>query len=796
MTWRNTVAASLVVAGLYAPVCGHAQDFSSIDRLVEGSIKRQEIPGAVVVIGHQGKIVYQHVYGMRSLEPVREPMTMDTVFDMASLTKPMATTTAVMQLYEKGLFRLNDPVAKYLPEFAQQGKDQITIRDLLTHYSGLPADVDLKDVWIGKEEGLRRAFASKPLMPAGSEFRYSDINFIVLGALVEKLTGQTLDQYTKKNVFEPLGMKHTQYLPPDSWKNSIAPTEYDEQNHMLRGVVHDPTTRRMGGVAGHAGMFSTAEDASHFAQELLNLLEGKSSHFPLQRLTAEKMTLPEQPSTGTQLRALGWDMESVYSGNRGELFPVGSFGHTGFTGTSLWMDPATDSYVLLLTNSVHPHLKKAITPLRGAVATAAAAALHLNVEPLAVRLTGYNEAMAGARRWSARNAQTLTGIDVLEENQFAALRELVAKHGGKLRAGLLTNPTGLDRSGRRTVDVLFKDAATAVPGFQLVRLFSPEHGIRAAKDEEGIGDTVDEGTGLPVTSLFGAKPADRRPSDSVMSSLDAVFIDIADAGVRFYTYETVTGYFLEAGAKSHVETIVLDRPNPIGGSFIQGPISASGTESYVNYMPVPVRHGMTLGELARYFNGEGHWKAPLTVVPLKGWERGDWFDSTGLEWVNPSPNLRSVEAAIVYPGVGLVEQTNLSVGRGTDTPFLLVGAPWIQAREFAEALNKRFIPGVRFVPVSFTPAAPYPHAGKVCHGVQLIVIDRNALDAPEMGLELAYVLHKLYGTQFEIDKMKTLLVNPVLLEQLKAGEDPRKLREDSQDAMDAFLSKRKPYLLY
>jgi uncharacterized protein YbbC (DUF1343 family)/CubicO group peptidase (beta-lactamase class C family) len=786
----------LIVIACLVCVTAHAQRFSAIDRLVEDSMARKEIPGAVVVIGHNGKVVFHHAYGVRSLEPTREEMTEDTIFDMASLTKCMATTISVMQLYEKGMFRLNDPVAKYLPEFGQQGKESITIRALMTHYSGLAPDVDLKDTWQGKEEGLRRAFTSTPLMPVGSEFRYSDINFIVLGALVEKLSGKTLDEYARENVFSPLGMKNTRFLPPGDWRPKIAPTEYDEHQQMLRGVVHDPTARRMGGVAGHAGMFSTAKDVSRFAQELLNRLAGKSSHFPLRQLTAQKMVIPEQPATGTQLRGLGWDIESVYSSNRGELFPVGSFGHTGFTGTSLWIDPSTNTYGVLLTNAVHPHLGKGVVGLRAAVATAAASALNLKADDLAAHLTGYNESMTGLRRWQARNGQVKTGIDVLEGDNFAELRQLVAKHGGRLRVALLTNPTGLDQNGRRTIDILHKEAAAAVPGFQLTRLFSPEHGIHAAQDTTDVRDTVDEATGLPVTSLYGATDAQRRPSDQVMSTLDAVIIDLADAGVRFYTYETLTGYLLEAAAKSHAEVVILDRPNPLGGAFVQGPFSLPGQESYTTYMPEPVRHGMTVGELAGYFNGERHLISSLTVVQMQGWERGDWYDSTGLEWTNPSPNLRSLDAATVYPGIGLIEQTNLSVGRGTDTPFLYVGAPWINARELAQTLNHRFIPGIRFTPVSFTPSAPYPYARQLCHGVQLVVIDRNALDAPELGLEIASVVHKLYVSQFEIDKMEHLLANTELLAQLKAGDDPRHLRELWQNEMEKFFAARKAYLLY
>lgn len=772
-------------------------DFSSEDRILSSAVQDHQIPGAVLVIGHDGHVVYRHCYGSRSLAPVQEPMTLDTIFDMASLTKPLMTATAVMLLYEQGKIGLNDPVSKYIPEFAANGKQDITIRQLLTHYSGLPPDLTLTDSWEGKQEAFSRAFAVEPIHPAGMQFVYSDINFIVLGALVEKLSGLTLDEYAQRFIIAPLGLIHTRFLPPASWIPNIAPTQFD-QGTMLRGVVHDPTSRRMGGVAGHAGLFSTADDVAIYAQNLLDRLAGRPSSFPLSRTVLEKMVAPEQPANGTALRGFGWDIDSPYSSNRGTLFPVGSFGHTGFTGTSLWMDPVSDSYVILLTNSVHPNGPKSITALRGKVADAAASALgiHSDSGALSAKITGYNESLTGTRRWAARNAEVKTGIDVLESDHFSELDELATRHGGKLRLGLLTNQTGVDANGHRTIDVLFHDAPESVPGLTLTTLFSPEHGIAGALDQPGVPSTVDAATNLPVISLYGATDAQRRPSLDTLRSLDAVVIDLQDAGVRFYTYETVVGYFLEAAAKTGTEIVVLDRPNPITGSFVQGPLSDPGKESYINYMPIPVRHGMTLGELARFFNQQRNLNASLTVVAMQGWQRGDWFDSTNLTWINPSPNLRDLEEATLYPALGLFDSTNISVGRGTDTPFEIFGAPWVEGRSLAQSLNRRSLPGVRFLSVDFTPQKPYPYAGELCHGVRLLVTDRNALDAPELGLEIASTLHRLYPEKFQLEKMKTLLENQSVLDDLTAGHDPQRIAESLRPSLAAFEAAREKALLY
>jgi uncharacterized protein YbbC (DUF1343 family)/CubicO group peptidase (beta-lactamase class C family) len=758
---------------------------TAVDSIIQQAIADHNIPGAVLVVGHDGKIIYRKAYGARSLEPRRELMTVDTIFDMASLTKVVATTTAVMQLVELGKVRLNDPVTKYLPDFAQNGKEDITIRQLLTHYSGLAPDIELTPAFDSKESAFRLAFSEAPTQAPGSGFIYSDTNFIMLGALVEKMSGETLDVYTAKHVFQPLKMTHTRFLPPAAWKPKIAPTEYDEHEHMLRGVVHDPRAQRMGGVAGHAGLFSTGDDLAKFAQALLNGGDGI-----LSSLAVTKMTQPEQPPSAPVLRGFGWDIDSPFSSNRGDFLPVGSYGHTGFTGTSMWIDPTTNSYIILLTNSVHPRGKGNAVGLRVKVATEIAAALPLTAdEKDALRwksITGYNEALSAERRMSARNGAVKNGIDVLEQHGFDVLKAAE----GKKHVALVTNQTGVDVAGKRTIDVL-----AGAPGVSLDAIFSPEHGVTGTLDTTDINNSKDAATGVPVYSVYGGSDAARRPQPEVLRTLDAIVFDIQDAGTRFYTYETTLGYFLEAAAKAGIEMIVLDRPNPITGSFVQGPPTDAGQESFTNYWTVPVRHGMTMGELAKMFNVERGINAKLTVVQMDGWQRGDWFDSTGLEWVNPSPNLRSVTESALYPGVALIEGTNISVGRGTDTPFELVGAPWIKSKELAAYLNARGIGGVRFVPMAFTPSSSI-YSGQACQGVNIVLTDRNELDAPELGMELAAALIKLYANDWKVEKMRPLLVNQSVYEALATGQDPRRIAQDWREDLEKFQKVREKYLIY
>jgi uncharacterized protein YbbC (DUF1343 family)/CubicO group peptidase (beta-lactamase class C family) len=706
-------------------------------------------------------------------------MTADTIFDCASLTKVVATTSALMKLFDQGKLRLNDRVTEYLPEF-QGGKSDITIRNLMTHFSGLRPDLDLDPAWSGYETGIHRALVDKPAGPPGARFVYSDINFILLGEIARRLSGETLPDYARETVFEPLGMRDTMFQPPASLRSRIAPTEMLDKEHLLlRGVVHDPTARYMGGVAGHAGLFSTADDLARFCQMLLD--RGAWRGVPLfSPATIEKFTTPQSPPDQPILRGLGWDLDSPYSGERGDLFPIGSYGHTGFTGTSLWLDPKSNTYVILLTNAVHPHPRPAITSLRGRVATIVAAAVGIATP--GVSLTGYNETLTGAglHRQVARNGEVQTGLDVWEDERFSALT-------GKTVA-LITNQTGVDRQGRRNVDRMLES------GVHVATLFSPEHGIAGKEDREGIGDSIDAKTGIKVWSMYAAKS--RRPTPEMLRGIGALVFDIQDIGARFYTYISTMAYAMEEAAKEHIPFYVLDRPNPITGVRVEPPVLDRDKLSFVGYFPLPLRHGMTMGELATLFNAENHIGADLTVVRMKGWERGDWFDATGLPWINPSPNIRGLTAALLYPGVAMLEySTNYSVGRGTDAPFETIGADFIRGPELAAYLNQRWIPGVRSYPVRFQPSASNL-AGMDIEGVHFEVIDREAFDSVRLGLEIAAALLQLYPGKISLDSDRNLLGNDETMRALAAGEDPRAIRQRQQDAMQAFLQLREKYLLY
>jgi len=736
--------AALAAASLSAQTFAGAP---ALDEAINQAIAQDRLPGAVLLVGHNGQIVYRKAYGKRALVPRPETMTLDTIFDCASLTKVIATTPSLMKLFEQGKFRLNDKVTDYIPEF-QEGKSDITLRDLFTHFSGLQPDVPLKPEWTGYDTGIHLACTTPPAGPPGVRFVYSDINFILLGEIVHRLSGQLLSDYARRNIFLPLGMTDTMFLPPASLVPRIAPTErVDKTGPPLRGVVHDPSTRAMGGVAGHAGLFSTAADLARFCQMMLNggSLDGARLFSPL---TVAKFTQPQSPPGQPILRGLGWDIDSPYSGNRGELFPIGSYGHTGFTGTSIWLDPSTQSYVILLANSVHPDARPALTPLRAKVATIVAAALGIG-----------------------RGGATLTGLDVLVARKFQPLQ---GKH-----VGLITNQTGVDRLGRRNVDLM---RAAGVP---VVALFSPEHGLEGREDRPGLPDITDAASGIKVFSLYGKT---LRPTPEMLRGIDALVFDIQDVGARFYTYETTMAYAMESAAKAGIPYYVLDRPNPITGMHVEGPLLDAANQSFVGYFPgLPVRHGMTMGELARLFNAENKIGAALTVIQMEGWNRGDWFDDTGLAWIDPSPNLRSLNAATLYPGLCLLEASRgYSVGRGTDSPFEQIGADFMGALEFAAYLNRRGIPGVRV----------YPTRVGAVEGVRFVIVNRELLDSTRLGLEVAAAIQKLYPGKIDFSLNKLLIGSAEAVRQLQAGDDPRSIQQGFQDAVAAFLKMRQPYLLY
>jgi uncharacterized protein YbbC (DUF1343 family)/CubicO group peptidase (beta-lactamase class C family) len=759
------------VTGAAANPTGH------LDALIQDEITKGNIPGAVLWIGRPGEVLYQRAYGNRSLVPTRQPMELDTIFDAASLTKVVATTTAVMQLWEQGKVRLGDPVTNYLPNF-QDGKSDITVRDLLTHFSGLRPDVDLIPAWSGENTGIALALKDKPVAAPGKRFIYSDINFVLLAEIVRVVSGKRIDAYCAENVFQHLGMKDTFFNPPASLRSRIAPTEKVSGN-ILHGVVHDPTARYMGGVAGHAGMFTTAADLARFAEMILGggELNGKRI---MQPGTVAKMTSPASPASQPDIRGLGWDMDSRFASNRGELFPVGSFGHTGFTGTSLWIDPSSRTFVILLTNSVHP-TRKSIVSLRSKVGTLAAQLAGVTGDRAAI--TSYGETIwgPGNRREINRDAKVLNGVDVLQHEGFARLK-------GK-RVGLITNHTGLMLDGSRNIDAMVR------AGVNLTKLFAPEHGIAGALDQPNIDDTRDAKTGLPVFSLY-RDSGDRRPTSEMLRDIDVLVFDIQDIGARFYTYISTMGNAMEEASKHGIPFVVLDRPNPITGVYVEGPMIDVNLRSFVGYHSIALRHGMTIGELAKMFHAEKNLRTPLEVVQMKGWQRGDWFDSLGQTWVNPSPNMRNLEQAVLYPGVAMLESsTNYSVGRGTDSPFQVIGADWINGRELAEYLNKRDIPGVRFYPITFTPTASNLK-GRRLEGVRILITHRESVRATELGAEIAVALQTLYPGKIDFKRNEKLIGHAATVAAFQAASDARSIVNSWQAELEEFMIRRQRYLLY
>jgi uncharacterized protein YbbC (DUF1343 family)/CubicO group peptidase (beta-lactamase class C family) len=817
----------------------NAARLNQIDALVEQDIRDKKLPGAVVLIGHKGKIVFRKAYGNRSLVPTVEKMTVDTIFDVASLTKVVATTTSVMKLIEDGKLRLNDTIGKFIPEIKDEQIKRITIQQLLTHTSGFAPDFDLKEKWTGWE-GMRQALYKEKLRtPPGVKFVYSDINFITLGEIVQRISGVELLAFFNEAIKTPLDLRdsgfrfgpkglvisdslkypflmvnETRFAPTEnikgqqSYLGSVFSGSVEEGDLILRGLVHDPTAFRMDGVAGHAGLFSTADDLARFCEMLLNggTLDGKRI---LSAETVARMTAPIVVSEGGETRGLGWDINTSFSSNRGELFPLGSFGHTGFTGTSIWIDRVSQTFVVFLSNRVHPDGKGDVTPLRAKVATVAASAVEdtpieayrlaesAYASQVAAQIPAFKERVEAAQRRAAANGSVppavaggavssrpinktvLNGIDILEREGFKQLNGM--------KIGLVTNQTGRNINGKPTIDVL-KEA----PGVNLVALFSPEHGIRGELDQEKITDIKDEKTGLPVYSLYGET---RRPKPEQIKDLDAIVYDIQDIGTRFYTYTATLRNVMEEAAKLNKPVYVLDRPDPINGTDVEGSLADEDKLSFIAAHTIPVRYGLTIGELAGMMNAERKIGADLRVVKMEGWSRSMWFDETGQTWINPSPNMRSLTEATLYPGIGLLETTNVSVGRGTDTPFEVVGAPWIDGRKLAAYLNGRDIKGVSFVPIRFKPNASV-FKDQDLGGINIVVTNRENFNSVRTGLEVAAALRKLYRNDWQVERYARLLVNGQILEMMTRGDSPEAIERAAGKGLNEFLQRRSAFLLY
>ncbi len=780
-----------------------SRHLEQIDTVVEEALARKEAPGVVVLIGRHGKTVFRKAYGFRATEPVPEAMTPDTVFDLASLTKVVATATSVMTLVERGLIRLADTVIRVLPEFGAGGgaREDITIEQLLLHRGGF-APSDPMDVYFGSPAEIFARKYRRPLIAApGSKFIYSDTGYEVLGELIKKVTGKSVDVYARETVFEPLGMNDTEYRPLVNGRGSgrvpvsrIAPTER-KNGRFLRGEVHDPRAFAMGGISGHAGLFSSADDLALYSNAILT-----GGGKVLSRASVAAMTRVRFLGD-RDIRGLGWDIATAYSSNRGDLLPIGSFGHTGWTGTSVWIDPTTGLFIVILGNRNHPDGGGNLIPLRSRVATIAAAAITgIPFEDLRsaqkdlLTLPGLGEGLARASRLleagapaSAITAQpndVVPGIEVLEERSFTPL--------ARKRIAILTNQTGRTRDGRSTIDVLRSPMAKK-QGIRIGKIFTPEHGL--AGDQDGaVSDTAEPG-GAPVRSLYGREAASRRPRPEDLEGIDSVVIDLQDSGTRFYTYFSTVELLLETAAVARVGVLLLDRPNPIGGDLVEGPVTDVDKLSFTAPHPVPVRHGMTLGELSLMVKAEKDLNVNLEVVPMTGYQRSLFFDETGLPWVNPSPNLRSLNQMLLYPGTGLFEQTNLSAGRGTEFPFETIGAPWLDHLTLARTLANRGIKGVRFTPVEFIPAHSQ-YAGEKCRGIRISIIDRYAFRPVALGMEIATALRDLHAKEWKRDRLNALLASSGAMSRFERGETAAQIVTGWNAEQMEFERRRAAFLLY
>ena len=713
-----------------------------VDAVVRAAIERGDVPGAVVVVLHDGVIVHRRAYGFRAKVPTEEAMTLDTVFDLASLTKPLATATALMVLVEDGTLALSDRAAKWFPSLRTAWGD-VTLEELLLHTSGLPPD------HAGDEaDPIAEIAALTPLAAPGARFLYSDLGYVLLAKIAEKASGRPLHALVQR-VFLPLGMRATTFRPDGELRARTAPTTV-RAGAMLRGEVHDPRAARMGGVAGHAGLFSTADDLAKYCAMLLALGDASGTRV-LAETTVRAMTKPRRVEP-KGLRALGWDVDTGYSHPRGDRFPIGGYGHTGFTGTSLWLDPPSKTAIVVLTSRLHPDGKGDPKRLRREIANVVADAV--------------------------RKPTTKVGLDVLRAHAFAPL-------AGK-RIGLVTHGAAIAADGASALDVL-----RAAPGVTLAQLFSPEHGLGV--DENGkVADRREPRSGLVVHSLYGDHA---HPKLADLAGLDALVVDLIDAGVRFFTYETTLAYVLESAAEARLPVFVLDRPNPLGGLAIEGPVLDAGRTSFVGVHPLPIRHGMTLGELARLFVAERKLDVALTVVPIEGWKRSELWDDTRLPWTRPSPNLASATSALLYPGVALLEMTNVSVGRGTEAPFSVVGAPWLDGAKLARALADESLPGVAIERTSFTPTAS-AFVGRPCGGVRFAITDPRAFQPVRLGFALIRALRAIAPAVWEERGVDVLLGTPAVRAELDRGASLDAIVTAWDADLAAFRERRAPFLLY
>lgn len=715
--------------------------------LLSRAVKAARVPGAVLYVGDLENEHFLGAYGDRQLIPNRRPAEVDTVYDLASLTKVVCTATAILQLEESGRLNLDDSVDQYLPV---QRMNAITLKHLLTHTAGLVPVERYFESMNAIEEILQDGSNNGMLHPTDYHHAYSDLGYMILGKVVEVVSQMSLDLYCQRHIFGPLEMNRTAFNPPKSWKENCAATEDDRvwRNRLVHGEVHDENCSAIGGVSGHAGLFSTASDLAKFCR---GLLSGK---------LISSDTLAGMVAFGIKplypWQALGWQVDPWLTKKTGFLPSRKAFGHTGWTGTSMWLDAETGLFSVLLSNSCHPdRIDRDNETLRREVYV-----------PIAKEF------------YSSTNSHS--GLDRLIRENFGRIQ-------GR-RIALLTNHAAIDQSGRHILDVL-----PDCPDLKLVRLFSPEHGIRGQAE---AGEKVDgQDSAVPVTSLYGQQ---KEPTRDELKGIQLFVIDLQDIGARYYTYMATMKRCIEACAKSRVPILVLDRPNPLGGVILEGPI-AQETESLVSCSEIPIRHGMTMGELATWFaqHDLNRYKPNITVNYLDSWQPDRWLPECSLPWRAPSPNMPTAETALLYIGTCLFEGTNLNEGRGTDTPFMIFGAPWLNAAGVLERLKSVDAPGLTLAAEIYTPrsipgkSTNPKFLDTECQGIRLTITDPREVRAFRTTLALLIAIRALHSDTLEFNDMFSILAGgPDLRNRIEADESVETIIQAYEEDLATFDNKR------
>ncbi len=772
---------------------------STLDSIVTVGLAEGAAPGASLAVGRHGRIVHMRAYGRIAGAADAPAVTDSTRYDMASLTKVIASTTAAMILEERGLLDIDRPVRDYLPEIAAPEKATITVRHLLAHNGGFRSGAPLWREFRGARAFLN-AMNERPLAyTPGDSTIYSDWDLIMTGVIVERLAGKPLDVFLQENVWGPLGMRDTGFnplalapMPADSDCTSalradhpllprIAVTEIDTvyRRRMIHGLVHDENACALGGVAGHAGLFSSARDLATFAQMMLNGGEYNGVRI-LQPTTIARWTARQ----GKSSRALGWDTPSR-SSSAGRYFSPRSFGHTGFTGTSIWMDPERGVFVALLTNRVHPtRANSRHEPLRRAVADEVQKAI----------------VDAPLREWNPPPPpRTRAAVTVGADRLLTEFAHLV----NFKRVAVVANHSARLANGTHLVDALH-----AMPNVKLHALFGMEYNIRSndyslARDGE---HAIDPETGVAKYNLYGEQ---HKPTAEMLQGVKTIVFDIQEVGARFYEHINILGFVMEAAAEQGIDVVVLDRPNPITGVKQDGFVTDDEfLYRFGSYARVPVIHGLTLAELARFYNGErelrGGSQAKLHVVPMTGWGRSMWFDQTGLPWRKPSPNLLTLQSLLAYTGTCLFEALNVSEGRGTDYPFEYIGAPWLDNAKAIELLAQVGLSGVTFDTVSFVPEQKSYHgrppelAGELVRGIAIRITDRNVFEPYKAGVALVWAIHKLHPEKlvWNDSVLERLAATRRLKTMIVAGRTPAEIFASWQDELAHFTTRSARYRIY